>query len=196
MKHYALVLVALIILSGASIWLVASRPTASGSLPRPAGETASRKAASAASARLEAASVTTPLEDEAAPAPPANSASAADAIVPLVTDPQEAKALIRGLASTFDPAETATLLRYLEHPHAEVRLEAASGLVMLGDAAAVHALRLAAEKADARQASPEGATLREAAEILASAQAGGPRISPTPAIERTIQGKPWRPAAP
>lgn len=188
MKHYALTLVALVVLSGAAIWFVASRPSARTAPPMLAPKPLPAEVTPVITRPTPAAPLPTPAN--ISPGQEASASTPAPAALGLlIAEPQEAKDRIRYLVSTFDPVETATIVRYLDHPDAEVRLEAASGLVVMGDMAAVAGLRLAAQKAEARQATVEAATMQEAAALLASPQANTVRFSPVPAGERTWQTK-------
>lgn len=179
MKRYALILLAVVAATGGCIWLLAIRPAAPANPPPLLNVT---------SAPPPTAPAMPPAEEKNAPGPtaidegsakrdatPANAAEPGG-LPPLIADPVAAKERIQQLAMTFNEAEVPALARYLEHASPEVRLEAATGLVLLGDMSATPYLQAAANRAELLQATSEATTLREAAELLAKPRLDEPKM--------------------
>ncbi len=171
---------------GAGIWLLASRPVDPPRIPAINPPTTGHPAQTAA-APLPVPPPVTP------PQSPPSAASAAPTQAPLIADRETAKQQLRAWAATFDAAALPSILPYLEHPEAEVRMAAASALVMLGDGAAAPALLTAAEKASGRQAEVEATTFNEAADLLS--RPTGIHMPAVPATNRQVTQNTWDPAA-
>ena len=175
MKSFVACLIAVVLLTGGVIWLLASGagspPPPAASVPATAQKTAQKVAPIQAHQIDESNSaVLTPA------ASPAISAPAGGAPSPLIADREEAKEQLRAWSANFSPEEIPKVLGYLEHADSEVRMAAAAALVLLGDGSAAPALLVASEKATARNAEVEAATFREAAELLSK-----PNTMPMPA---------------
>lgn len=179
MKRYALILLAVVVATGGCIWLLAIRPATPASPPPLLNVTSAPPPAIPAMPSAEEKNAPGPAAiDQGSATSDTTPANAAEpgGLPPLTADPVAAKERIQQLAMTFNEAEVPALARYLEHASPEVRLEAASGLVLLGDMSAAPYLQAAANRAELLQATSEATTLREAAELLAKPRLGEPKM--------------------
>lgn len=171
MKRYALILIAVVAVTGGLIGLVALRPVAPSAAPPPIIKPQTHDQV--------ATTPTTPPVAAAAPEKPAAPRPAETSPRPaLIADKEAAKTRISRLVDTFDEAQLPELTGYLRHDSAEVRAAVIRGLLLLDQTAAVPYLRTAAEQADKRNDPIEANSLREAAEILASPRQPGEQKMP------------------
>lgn len=186
MKRFALVLLALSGVAGAGIWFLASRPVAA---PAPSALATPRPQR--------------PPQEVTfiAPAPSAQPAAGANEPAPvsgppprtLIADISLATQRIHALATTFDAAHAPELASYLQHASRDIRQKAAEGLMLLGDASAVAALKTAATLAEAQQDAGLAAACQAAADFLSQPKTGEPLPPPTPLhVTEQATAQMWR----
>lgn len=169
MKRYVLLLLALVLLTGGIIGMVALRPVAPAVVPPPVSRPAPVEPSAMKPIVAPPPTVPKPA-DEPAPTADANTSE----LPPLIVDEEKAKERIQLLTATSDEAYVPELARYLGHASPAVRAAARNALLLIDDASAVPYLRAAAEEAEKlAETTAEAALLRDAAEILTAPRPAG-----------------------
>ncbi len=192
MKAFYSVLAGVVLVSGVTIWVLATRQAepasvpplrSSEAVPEPAVPVEPQRRATAGAAPDAAGELpSAAMAEQTAPRGP-------DLGSPLPRDPALAREVIARLSLSQDAGQVPALARFLEHPAEEVRVAAVQGLVLLGEMAAVPYLRNAAARSETALPG-EAALMRNAAELLARGAEPlmrGPIAVPDPATRETLE---------